>query len=352
MNKFTEGIIIALAGLLFSGCVSLRQTTVELDIYEPPGFPVTQAYKNVGIVYRNHMALDDSLTQSFAELFPESRHTERFRHHAVADFYIRMLYNYLTDTEYYDKITLLPDSRGQISDTSQIELMLHLEEIAQYKSEYPDMDLLLFLDFFETEHYFSPPSSSCISLVWVNTSNVWQICDLASDIPSYFKINNDKIAWQVGACNIQKAISKLPAKETAILDGAEEAAAAFVLYLTPHWDTVSRVIYVFRNSELKNAHKLAKENRWNEAAKLWEKQTENKNRTIAAKAAYNMALASEIAGDMPAALDWLEKSEKAKIFDYQGDMQHKANVAEYIRVLQKRKEAVEKLDRLDPPNDF
>ena len=60
-------------------------------------------------------------------------------------------------------------------------------------------------------------------------------------------------------------------------------------------------------------------NNWQEAVKIWKPLTSHKNRFIAARACFNMALASEANGNIEIALSWVKKSmklgnKKAKIY--------------------------------------
>ena len=66
---------------------------------------------------------------------------------------------------------------------------------------------------------------------------------------------------------------------------------------------------------------------WDEAGELWKKETGNPKIKIAGRAAYNMAIISEIDGDLEAALNWARKA--------WGDYNIKLAL-DYVRILENR----------------
>ena len=68
--------------------------------------------------------------------------------------------------------------------------------------------------------------------------------------------------------------------------------------------------------------------KWDEAGDLWKKETENPKMKIAGRAAYNMAIISEINGDLDSALGWAQKSYE--------DYNNKLGIR-YVRILENRK---------------
>lgn len=89
---------------------------------------------------------------------------------------------------------------------------------------------------------------------------------------------------------------------------AQYLGKAFVKKIIPGWEKVTRNYYQSHNVHMLVAEKYLLENDWLKAAEIYNKQTNNKNRNIAAKARYNMAVICEIEGKFDAATDWLERS--------------------------------------------
>ena len=88
--------------------------------------------------------------------------------------------------------------------------------------------------------------------------------------------------------------------------------------------------------------KFALNNDWLKAAKIWNIQTRSKKLMIAAKASYNMALASEMEGKYDIAIEWLVRSSSIL---KQNNEEHKLNCQHYISELIVRKKEIEKLSQ-------
>jgi hypothetical protein len=56
------------------------------------------------------------------------------------------------------------------------------------------------------------------------------------------------------------------------------------------------------------ARRKAQTGNWNDAAQLWQQETNNPDRKVAGRACYNMAIISEINGELDAAIAWAQKS--------------------------------------------
>jgi len=80
----------------------------------------------------------------------------------------------------------------------------------------------------------------------------------------------------------------------------------------------------------------AQSGQWNRAAELWEQEVSNPDSKIACRACYNMAIISEINGDLDKALSWAQRSYS----DYA-----EREALQYIKILNYRKSQQRRLDR-------
>lgn len=71
-------------------------------------------------------------------------------------------------------------------------------------------------------------------------------------------------------------------------------------------------------------------------------QTESKNKRIAEKASYNMALASEMDGNLDETINWLIRSSSIL---KKNNKSHKLNCQQYISMLMLRKKEIERLGK-------
>jgi hypothetical protein len=118
------------------------------------------------------------------------------------------------------------------------------------------------------------------------------------------------------------------AKRDAIQQSAYLGGQAYGARLMPAQITLFREFYRRSGPELKRATRMVQVNAWDDAMSIWEPLTKTAKRKIAGRAAYNMAIACEVRGDIDLAIDWAKRS-----FAEFGDKRART----YVRVLQSRR---------------
>lgn len=115
-------------------------------------------------------------------------------------------------------------------------------------------------------------------------------------------------------------------------DAVKEAGAAtgqrYASRITPFWLRVSRDYYTRGSDNFKTAKRKAQTGNWDGAAELWHQETSNSDRKIAGRACYNMAIISEINGELDKALSWARQSYE----NYENRL-----ALNYVRILENRK---------------
>lgn len=109
---------------------------------------------------------------------------------------------------------------------------------------------------------------------------------------------------------------------------SNKAGRGYAIRILPYQIRVTRDYFVKGTGNFKVAKRRAQMGKWNEAAELWEKETDNGKGKIAGRACYNMAIINEINGDLDAALKWAQKSYE----DYNNKL-----ALHYTRILENRK---------------
>ncbi|HVS96805.1 MAG TPA: DUF6340 family protein [Puia sp.] len=136
----------------------------------------------------------------------------------------------------------------------------------------------------------------------------WRIYDPATrNILDEFIIYRDLVSQGHGVGPVSVSNSLLVRKE-AVNKAGIDAGQEYGLRIVPYSVRVSRWYYVRGNSSFIVARRMAQSGDWDDAAKLWQQQTESHSRKVAGRACYNMAIISEINGDLNAALDWSKKA--------------------------------------------
>ena len=128
---------------------------------------------------------------------------------------------------------------------------------------------------------------------------------------------------------------------------AEYLGMTSVSKLFPSIQQVERTYYHSNNVNLRKAEKFCLSGDWLKAADIYNRETKNENRAIAAMAKYNMALVCEMQGNLEAALDWLQLS--YSVFN-NDNPEHEFNCAQYSELLELRKKEIERFDKQVRPN--
>jgi hypothetical protein len=102
------------------------------------------------------------------------------------------------------------------------------------------------------------------------------------------------------------AVAGMIHRKDAVKEVSRKAGNIYAMRLIPYRLRVNRDYYVKGTSNFKTAKRLARLGRWDEAGELWKLDTTHPKRKVAGRAHYNMAIISEINGDLDSAVSWAE----------------------------------------------
>ena len=239
------------------------------------------------------------------------------------------------------------------SGTSEFPSPLKWKKIQKLTKDY-NVDALIILETFDS-------SSSFIDLglrkkrvkkngKWIKIFNNvvaldvevqagWRIYDIENQKIIDEKRFIDRKYFESTGNSFLLAKDNLPSLHNAVSEAAYFSGEQFYLRVSPHYIIINREYYKnlkgikgFKvkgneeNNMFLNASKKVKLNDWEGAVKIWKKFVNHKNKIIAGRACYNMALASEANGKITIAIDWVKKSINFK----------NKKAANYLLALQKR----------------
>jgi len=97
-------------------------------------------------------------------------------------------------------------------------------------------------------------------------------------------------------------------RKEAVKEAGNQNGHAYALRLIPYWIRVYRDYYIKGSDNFTIATRMARTGNWKGAEEVWLKETNNASGKIAGRACYNMAIISEINGDLDKAVEWAKKS--------------------------------------------
>lgn len=169
-------------------------------------------------------------------------------------------------------------------------------------------------------------------VVYVKTA--WRLYRL-SDFQSKFYGFTDTINFEIESP--QGFLSSPDQKIECIRDAMYESGVSSARRLAPWWTNFQRFYFAMGPLDFLDGAVLLKEGKWKEAAETWRPFTESSRKKLAAKACFNMSLTCEMANNIPAAFEWLRKSEKLGLPLYY--------IKDYQAKLAKRHIETDKLDQ-------
>lgn len=118
----------------------------------------------------------------------------------------------------------------------------------------------------------------------------------------------DEMRWNETGDSPSQALGRLPSKRNAINKSAYYSGRQYAVRISPTWVTETRSYFKKANDEFKVAGKFVKRDKWSDAIHIWKKYTVSTDPKVAGRACFNMALASEVEGNLPIALEWANRA--------------------------------------------
>lgn len=301
---------------IFSSCASTQLVT--LSVLKPAPVTVPAYVKNVAVVNRSEPSKKVKIINVVNKaLSMEGTNIDRVGSQAS----LTGLADELEKNTRFDKVTIVNNTNLTTDVPGNFPAPLAWDDVEKYCRD-NNADALFSLEIFDTKSnidYTVNKTSVKTPLgdvpvieqqanmhTFVKTG--WRIYDLRS------KNILDEIAFSRTLTYHGKGINPLLAanalinRNEAVKEVGNIAGHDYALSLVPMWQRVSRDYYVRGNSNFAIAMRKARTGNWTGAADLWQKETANSNGKIAGRACYNMAIISEINGDLDGAIKWAQKS--------------------------------------------
>jgi hypothetical protein len=156
----------------------------------------------------------------------------------------------------------------------------------------------------------------------------WRIYDPGSRVIADEYTDLQSVVFNSHGINPLAAAKGLIGRKAAVQEVSNKSGHEYALRIVPYTLRVQRDYFVKGTNNFKIAKRKAQLGKWDEAGTLWEKETGNPKMKVAGRACYNMAIISEIDGNVDTALQWAQKAYE----DYNVKL-----AREYSRILENRK---------------
>ena len=325
------------------GCSSTNKVT--MSVQEPAVVTLPSDLKQVGVIDRSLPGTESGILETVDQFF-SLKSPEMDKKGAEAA--VSGLFEELRKNNRFTKIKRVDASRLDNPSYGVFPAPLAWDRVDELCREY-GLDGLFSLEFFDTD-----------SKIDYSSRRVTIEGPLGVEIPALEHVaevrTTIKTGWRIYDNNGRNIIDEFVTSESVVTGGrginpAEAARAVtgrteavqtisghtgrnYAQSILPYWTRVSRDYYVRGNDNFKTAKRRAQTGNWDGAAELWYLETQNSRRKIAGRAHYNMAIISEINGELDEAIDWA-----AVAYEDYGDKR----ALRYLRTLQNRKVRADRL---------
>ncbi|HBI81156.1 MAG TPA: hypothetical protein DDY04_04240 [Bacteroidales bacterium] len=197
------------------------------------------------------------------------------------------------------------------NDTSKVILPLTWQNLDSLNSKYGS-EVIISLEYLKVRPYQDSYSywqgqfKEFYGYIQVSIYAYWRIYNVGTKTIELGHLQTDTLMWENTDWIDVLPGNQLPGVFEACAFAGADAGEQFANLIAPQWQSDSRTIFVPNtNAGMKKAYQLAMLGNWLDAASIWQKLSSASDKRLAAKAAFNMALANEMMGKFDVAIEWL-----------------------------------------------
>lgn len=323
--------------LTLGSCVSYEKFSIE--VYKPSDFGLKDDVKKVVLVPRNLKYANDTLQNYQVRNHRLIRDKIRFNTDSLAvKTCLDSLASSMLSQNRFDSVWVLPVNTLPVRRVKEVRP--DKSDWYQSISEKTGADALILLDMFSCFYTMNNDNSSPVANVI--TSNIWSVYKTKEQkiIDRFSQV--DTLYWEEADENGQYKKIRIPDKQNAISLAAGVIGENYAKHILPAWTKVDRNFMMTGNADWQKAVKLAQNNKWEEASKIWQANGRSNSKLDKVVALYNLALASEMSGDVDGAIELTDQAAKASSGLFMSSVNEA--VRKYSVILYQRKNEISKLN--------
>lgn len=331
-------ILIYVSSVIFlSACSSTNKMT--MGITTPAKVFLSSDVKNIGIINRSIPSKENQELDKIDQILSaEGRNLDE----KGAEAAISSLSSELSMIKNFDVIKILENIEGVKSGLAVLPATLSWEMIDQLCKE-NNVDVILSLAFYDTDtktayKVTTMPLENNLGVkvdvpaqeVTLNTLVTcgWRLYDPQSKLVIDDYQYNKKMVFTGKGINPLKAIEAVKRRNETIQEYSRNVGIAYANRYIPNKVRISRDYYITGTDNFKIAQRRALTGDWIGAADLWKQELNNTDLKILGRANYNMAISSEINGDLDQAIKYASSA----YTDYENKL-----ALDYVNILKHRK---------------
>ncbi|MBN2663105.1 MAG: tetratricopeptide repeat protein [Bacteroidales bacterium] len=309
--------VIFYAILIFLG-IGCATNDLTIQVTEPAPIDLPGTVKNIAIINRTNTISANQAVKDIDEILTLEMLT------VDSTAALKAIEGLNTELNLNPRFDAIVNLSPQIFDNNNVDRFSQPLSQSQVTILCTDnnVDALFVLEFFDTNtkvDYSVVPVQTNVLGVNINavetqataTTNImlgWRIYDASGGV-LFDEFPTSGVAISSGrGINPLKAINAVIGQKNLVEQVSFQQGLNYGQDLLPFSHRVGRIYYVKGTDNFKIGKRLARAGKWDDAASYWQKEVSNSKAKIAGRAYYNMAIISEINGDLDAAINWAEQS--------------------------------------------
>lgn len=322
--------------ILLSACGSTNRMT--MGVTEPAIVHLPSDVKRVGIINRSLPSKGNNALDKIDKILSaEGLNLDK----KGAEAAISSLASELSVIKNFEEIKIIEDVEEVKKGLAVLPATLSWNLIEELCEE-NQVDVIISLAFYDTDTKtgfnvttMKLPNSMGIDVdvpaheVKLNTYVTcgWRIYDPQTKEVVDERLYDKNMNFSGRGINPMKAVEAVAGRNETVQEYSRNVGIAYAKRMIPRYVRIAREYFMSGTDNLKMAHRRAVAGNWDGAAELWEQELTNPDHKIAGRAHYNMAISSEIKGDLDKAIQYASKS----YTDYRNNM-----AIDYVNVLKYR----------------
>ena len=325
MKKILFLVCLVTVVMLFAACTTLR--TITYDRLQAADINYPEQVRKVGVV--NFMPVHDADAEQ-ADRLPFMREGDG---KLVTD----KLAQQIAATHYFEEVVVCDSVFQQDGKWANGEVP---QGLVDSLGKELGVDVLFAMEHvyiqFKEGTLFAPALMATVPAVDAVITPLLTIYLPGREKPLFTVSKSDSIAWEM---------TPMLSYEQVMKDASEYAATIPMSYLLPYWKTMERVYFDGGNVDMRDAGVYVRESNWEDASLLWRKVYDQKKGKAKMRAAFNLAVYSEVQDDYEQASTYLDEAlslteegswERALILHYQVMLQEQAHKNNLLKIQMKR----------------
>lgn len=301
--------------LIFQGCYAPRETTAEI-LYPAEKENLVANMDSVAMINRSY--LPDSERKKSGIRYKGSYYekSEQYIDSIVSDNAL-YTFSYLLNiapkgnTVKNDTIVKIPPDDNEFLQPLPRQQVNRLCQTLEANS-------LLSLETFHSfdSLYFNTSEGYYLAERKTTLMTVWRVYGENKNRPLYQTYLGDTLYFSSYGYSRNSAYEDLISYKDALYEISYSSGMKFLQQIAPHWKEVDRIYFDYYTNDMTKANRYASKGLWLKATQIWKPVAEKERGAKSAYAAYNMAFAAEMRGNLEMAVFWIDKALNMKPDNY------------------------------------